>query len=65
MEAKLLELAATIAQAKRAKSLIEHALACKHRELSSCPNYRAALQVRLSAPHSPRAPGKALLQPIE
>ena len=65
MEGKLLELAATIARAKRAKSLIEHALACKHRELSSCPNFRAALQMRLLAPHFARAPRKALLQPIE
>lgn len=49
MEAKLLELEASIAQAKRAKSLIEHALACRHRELSICPNFRAALKARLSS----------------
>jgi len=48
MEAKLLELEASIAQAKRAKGLIEHALACQHRELSLCPNFRAALNARLS-----------------
>ena len=48
MEAKLLELEASIAQAKRAKGLIEHALACRHRELSLCPNFRAALNARLS-----------------
>ena len=48
MEPKLLELEASIAQPKRAKSLIEHALACKHRELSECPNFRAALKARLS-----------------
>lgn len=47
MEAKLVELKASIAQAKRAKSLIEHALACPHRELSMCPNFRAALKARL------------------
>lgn len=46
MEAKLLELKVSIAQAKRAKSLIEHALACQHRELSLCPNFRAALKAR-------------------
>lgn len=48
LESKLLELQVSIAQAKRAKSLIEHALACKHRELSECPNFRAALKARLS-----------------
>src|SRR5262252_919671 len=48
MQAKLLELEAFIARAQRAKSLIEHALACRRRELSLCPNFRAALQARLS-----------------
>jgi DNA-binding transcriptional MerR regulator len=48
MQAKLLELEASIAQAKRAKALIEHALACQHRELSLCPNFRAALKTRVS-----------------
>jgi len=47
MKAKLLELEASIAQAKRAKSLIEHGLACQHRELFMCPNFRAALKARL------------------
>src|SRR5262245_24651342 len=47
MEAKLLELEASIAQAQRAKALIEHGLACRHRELSLCPNFRAALKARL------------------
>lgn len=47
MEAKLLELEASIAEAKRAKALIEHALNCPHRELSICPNFRAALKARL------------------
>ena len=50
MEARLLELEASIAQARRAKALIEHALACRHRELSMCPNFRAALEARLSLP---------------
>jgi hypothetical protein len=36
---EILELEASIAQAKRAKSLVELALACKHRELSMCPNF--------------------------
>jgi DNA-binding transcriptional MerR regulator len=47
MEAKVLELEASIAHAKRAKALIEHALACRHRELSMCPHFRAALNARL------------------
>jgi len=50
MQAKLLELKASIVRAKRAKALIEHALACRHRELSTCPNFRAALEVRLGRP---------------
>lgn len=48
MEAKLLELEASIARATHAKALIEHGLACRHRELSMCPNFRAALEARLS-----------------
>jgi DNA-binding transcriptional MerR regulator len=50
MEAKLLELEASIARAKRAKALIEHGLACRRRELSMCPNFRAALEARLRLP---------------
>ena len=52
MEAKLVELDASIAHAKRAKDLIEHGLACRHRELSMCPNFRAALNARLTEPNS-------------
>src|SRR5215510_3260568 len=50
MEGKLLELEASIAQTKRAKALIERALACRHRELAMCPKFRAALEARLSLP---------------
>jgi DNA-binding transcriptional MerR regulator len=50
MEAKLLEIEASIARAKRAKALIEHGLACRYRELSMCPNFRAALEAHLSLP---------------
>jgi DNA-binding transcriptional MerR regulator len=50
MEAKLLKLESSIAQAKRAKALIEHALACQYPELSRCPNFRAALKARRSGP---------------
>jgi DNA-binding transcriptional MerR regulator len=49
MEAKLRQLEASIAQAKRAKALIEHALACPHRELSLCPSFRTALKARLGS----------------
>lgn len=55
METKLLELKASIAQAKRAKALIEHALACRHRELFKCPNFGAALKARLSLQDSARS----------
>ena len=48
MKAKLEELEASIAYATRAKALIERGLACRHRELSMCPNFRAELQARLS-----------------
>ena len=47
LEGKLRQLEASIAQAKRAKVLIEHALTCPHGELSLCPNFRAALTARL------------------
>ncbi len=47
MNAKLEELQASIAHATRAKALIEHGLACRHRELSICPNFRAAVHARL------------------
>lgn len=50
METKLRELEVSIARATRAKALIEHGLACRHRELSMCPNFRAALDARLSLP---------------
>ena len=54
MKAKLQELEASIARANDAKALIEHGLACRHRELSRCPNFRAALATRLSRlPSSP------------
>src|SRR5262245_37223644 len=42
-QAKLRELDARIAQAKRAKTLVQHALACPHRNLVTCPNFRATL----------------------
>jgi len=43
-ERKIAELDARIADAQRAKTLIQHALQCPHRDLLSCPNFRAALE---------------------
>jgi DNA-binding transcriptional MerR regulator len=54
-ERKIAELDARIAEAQRAKSLLEHALDCPHHDLLTCPNFRAALQARLNAgPHTAR-----------
>lgn len=46
---KIAELNARIAEAQHAKDLIEHALNCRHEDLLTCPNFRAALQPRLEA----------------
>lgn len=48
VKAKLADLEASIARARRAKSLIQHALSCPHRNLANCPNFRSALEARLS-----------------
>jgi DNA-binding transcriptional MerR regulator len=48
-ERKIAELDARIAEAQRAKDLLEHALDCPHDDLLTCPNFRAALQARLKA----------------
>jgi DNA-binding transcriptional MerR regulator len=48
-ERKIAELDARIAEAQRAKNMLKHALGCPHRDLLSCPNFRAALQARLEA----------------
>ena len=53
-ECKIAELDARIAEAQRAKDLIEHALDCPHEDLLACPNFRAALQPRLDAGRGPR-----------
>lgn len=50
VEAKLRELETRIAQAERAKVLVEHALACPHRNLLSCANFRTAIKVQLGSP---------------
>jgi DNA-binding transcriptional MerR regulator len=49
-ERKIAELDARIADAQRAKTLIEHALECRHRDLLTCPNFRSALEAQLEAP---------------
>ena len=49
-ERKIAELDARIADAQRAKKLINHALACPHRDLLSCPRFRSALQAQLERP---------------
>ena len=48
-ERKIAELDARIAEAQRAKDLLTHALGCPHRDLLTCPSFRAALQARLDA----------------
>ena len=48
-EGKIAELDARIAEAQRARTLLEHALGCPHRDLLTCPRFRAALQARLEA----------------
>jgi DNA-binding transcriptional MerR regulator len=47
-ESKIDELDARIAEAQDARTLLEHARGCPHRDLFSCPNFRAALQSRLA-----------------
>jgi MerR family redox-sensitive transcriptional activator SoxR len=49
VEGKIAELDARISEAHRAKRLLEHALDCPHRDLATCPNFRAELQARLGA----------------
>src|SRR5215470_62893 len=55
-EAKLHELDSRISHAKRARALVQHALACPHRNLATCPNFRAAWKAYLA---SRRRPGQA------
>jgi DNA-binding transcriptional MerR regulator len=49
VEAKLRELETRIAQAERAKVLVQHGLACPHRNLFSCSNFRAEIKTRLGS----------------
>ncbi len=49
-ELKIAELDARIADAQRANKLVKHALECPHRDLLTCPNFRAALEAHLDRP---------------
>jgi DNA-binding transcriptional MerR regulator len=58
VEAKLRELETRIARAEGAKALVQHALACPHRNLLTCSNFRAALAAHLVSPgHDPVTQG--------
>lgn len=46
-EAKLRDLDLRIAQAEHAKTMVQHALACPHRSIATCPNFRAVLNAYL------------------
>ena len=52
-ERKTAELDARIANARRAKTLINHALECPHRDLLACPNFRSAIEAQLERPGGP------------
>jgi DNA-binding transcriptional MerR regulator len=63
MKAKLEALEASIAYLTRAKALIEHALACRHRELSMCPKFRAAVNARVSVTEPDSVPFQSQPRP--
>src|SRR5262245_275907 len=50
VEAKLRELDTRIAQAEHARTLVQHALACPHRNLLRYGKFRTALQAHVVAP---------------
>ena len=54
-KAKLRELDTRIAHAERARTLVQHALACPHRNITLCPNFRAALKPYLDSRESARS----------
>jgi hypothetical protein len=49
---KIAELDTRIADAQRAKKLIEHALECPHHDLLTCPKFRSTLEAHLERPGS-------------
>jgi DNA-binding transcriptional MerR regulator len=52
-EAKLHELDTRIAQAERAKAMVQHALGCPHRTIATCPNFRTTLRAYLDSRERP------------
>src|SRR4030095_660876 len=52
-QAKLRELDSLISRAERARALVQHALACPHPSLITCPNFRAELKGYLDSPERP------------
>ena len=52
-ESKLRELDSRIFQAERERTLVQHALACPHRSLVTCPNFRTALKAHLDSRERP------------
>ena len=60
-KAKLGELDTRIARAERAKTLVQHALACPHRNLVTCPNFRVALKAYLDSRERPARPASPAL----
>jgi DNA-binding transcriptional MerR regulator len=51
-ERKIAELDARIADAQRARELVEHVLECPHRDVLACPNFRSAVEARVERPGS-------------
>jgi DNA-binding transcriptional MerR regulator len=51
-ERKIAELDARIADAQRAKTLINHALECSYPDLLTCPRFRSALHEQLERPRT-------------
>jgi len=56
--AKLQELDTRIARAERARALVQHALACPHPNLVTCPNFRGTLKAYMNSRDHPRQPAR-------
>jgi DNA-binding transcriptional MerR regulator len=56
LDSKLRALEIRIAEAERAKALVQHALGCPYPDMFECPKFRAVLQERLGLPAA--RPGK-------
>lgn len=55
VDQKIAELGVRISEAQRAKSLLEHARECPHRDFADCPNFRAAVEARSRPGEQPRS----------